>query len=330
MVLMASGAPAKRLLVTVPVPRSRFTAPSTTKDAYTGSGCFGRPATARNVRARSPVQVRIPLIGTAALARATAEPAAAIPRNWRRSSCFMAPTLLVRCPGVREAVKVVRVRSYVVGRQATVGHQAERNADHVVSQPAPIQLRVIGWLGKVVVEDVREEYGGESRRSAQRAQRVHEALDKGHPFVSYRGGVLTRLEAVEDVLVHAMIEHGVDGRPTHPVVVHQRTVLHDAGPRPQGGGGWSPSQGPVGNLKDDGEHILVGEEVAIDEVEVVDEPEEVEEEGIAAQARVEAIGSVGGDGGIGAKRDRRGRDDHLRPGAVGPIHPTGLLTVHLR
>ncbi len=127
-----------------------------------------------------------------------------------------------------------------------------------------------------------------------------------------------------------MIEHGVDGRPTHPVVVHQRTALHDAGPRPEGCGGWSPSQGPVGNFEDDGEHILVSEEVAIDEIEVVDEPEEVEEEGIAAQARVEAIGSVGGDRGLGAERDESGRDNDLGPGAVGPIHATGLLTVHLR
>jgi len=112
-----------------------------------------------------------------------------------------------------------------------------------------------------------------------------------------------------------VIEHRVDGRPAHLVVVHQIAARRDQRPRPVADLRVRSQAPPAGDLQHDAEHVLVDEEVAagIVELQARQEGQQVEEERVAAEPgeEPEIVILAAGDERSLPEGHRRVLDDHL-------------------
>src|SRR2546426_964494 len=305
MSLIASGAPARTILVMTPDCAPRFTFPSRTYDAYAGRGGAGSPATARNVKVSGVESLSNPIVGVSAPTVTDPPNMPASFRKLRRSTPSMIHHPSMRIPQIREVAQVVRVGSDHVRRHRPIRHEVQLDVDHVVRELAPIE-EACG------ARRIEGQYVGEKdTRDARRlGRRVADGRENRDDLVGEAGDILDGLRLVEHSLLFAVHEDRVDCGAAHAVdLEHAAVWLRQESSCPDPNVGvWA--QGRVRHLEGHAEHILVREEVGSGELEPVQETEKIEEERVAPAPREEFEVAVCRDGRRGAEGyDCSGEED---------------------
>ena len=154
---------------------------------------------------------------------------------------------------IREVGQIIRMWADAITGYGAIGRKVERDIDHVILEPPPVQVSSCARV--IEGQDVGQQDSGNRQRLSRRVctlrttrrQRLKLLLEDRQKHLASRRRhrahhvpLIGGLGHVERVLVAAVVEHGIDGWPTHLVGLHQAIWLKRH---------WYPRSSPDANLR---------------------------------------------------------------------------------